>query len=157
MKYECTIRALKPQPVMSIRGKTTLAALVDTIGEFLREVWEYVEKSGGKFSGPPFTCYHKISGEEIEIEAGMPVSDPLPSAGRIKAGELPGGEAVSTIHYGPYDFLPAAGEALDAWVKQHGREAAGPNWEIYWTDPGEVIKAEEWKTEVIKPLTPRVE
>jgi hypothetical protein len=39
-----------------------------------------------------------------------------------------------TMHIGPYEQLPAAGVALDTWVRQHGRTAAGPNWEVYWTE-----------------------
>ncbi len=152
MEYRCTIRELKPQLVMSIRGKTTTAAIAATIGEYLREVWQYVEAIGGNFAGPPFTRYHKISGDDVELEAGLPVSETLPAAERVQAGELPGGEAVVTMHFGPYEQLPAAGEALNAWLKQNGRAAAGPNWEVYWTDPSKVKNPKEWKTEVIKPL-----
>jgi effector-binding domain-containing protein len=152
MNYECTRKQVEPQPVMSIRGNTRFQAISATIGEYLGEVWQYVEANGGQFVGPPFTRYHQITDSEIDLEAGLPVASALAGQGRVQAGKLPGGEVVSTMHIGPYEELPAAGAALTTWAATHGREAAGPNWEIYWTDPGEVKDPAAWKTEVIMPL-----
>jgi effector-binding domain-containing protein len=157
MSYRCRVRSLKPQPIVSIRGRTTLAALPETIGEFLREVWGYVAQQGGRFAGPPFTRYHAMRGDEIDLEAGLPVATPLPGRARIGAGELPGGEGVATLHIGPYEGLPGAGKALDEWARRNGRDAAGPHWEVYLTDPGAVTDPARWETEVIKPLKPRSE
>ena len=47
-----------------------------------------------------------------------------------------------------------ASEALDRWCAEHGRRAAGPNWEVYWTDPGREPDPAKWRTEVLKPLEP---
>jgi effector-binding domain-containing protein len=48
--------------------------------------------------------------------------------------------------------IPAAlAEALMAWLAGQGRTAAGPMWEVYWTDP-DSAPPEEWRTEVIVPL-----
>jgi effector-binding domain-containing protein len=152
MSYEITVRRLEPQAVMSVRGKTRFARLAQTIGEFLTEVWNHVQESGGTSAGPPFTRYHAVIGEEIDLEAGLPVAAPVGEGGRIRAGQLPGGEAVSTVHVGPYELLPQAGAALDEWVERNRREAAGPNWELYWTDPGAEPDPLRWKTEVVKPL-----
>jgi AraC family transcriptional regulator len=154
MEYECQLRRLDPQPVMSIRGMTTRAELSATVGEFCHAVWRYVEQAGGEFAGPPFTRFHAAEGDALDVEAGLPVKAPLPAHGRIVPGELPGGEAAVTVHVGPYEELPRAGEALEAWARGQGREAAGPNWEVYRTDPGQVPDPRQWRTEVIKPLLP---
>ncbi len=73
LEYEFTLKELKPQPVMSIRGRTTVSGIPATIGEFLPEVRQYVQNAGGQFAGPSFTRYHNISGNEVELEAGLPV------------------------------------------------------------------------------------
>lgn len=153
--YECAVKKVTAQPTLSITGRTRVANLSATIGEFLPEVWQYITAQGATPAGPPFTRYHEIGAEEVVLEAGLPVPPGIQGKGRIKAGTLPGGEVVSTVHVGPYHSLPDAGAALTAWAKAHGRAAAGPNWELYVTDPGVEPDPTRWKTEVVQPLTPR--
>jgi effector-binding domain-containing protein len=156
MRYECQLKQIKPQPILSIRGTTSIADLPKNIGAFLMEVWTYIEKNGGKPVGPPFTRYHSTDNlEALDLEAGLPVADPMPGSARVKAGTLPGGEVIATDHIGSYEGLPNAGEALARWCKQEGRTAAGPNWEVYWTDPGAEKDPSKLRTEVVKPLAPK--
>lgn len=155
MSYEIRTRRLDPQPVLSIRGPVDPDGIEEAVGEFLGEVWKKLEADGREPAGPPFTRYHQIGESELVLEAGFPVSEEAAGEGRIESGELPGGEAISTDHIGPYEELPAAGEALEAWARERGRSAAGPRWEVYWTDPGEVEDPEQWRTEVFMPLQPR--
>ncbi|HTQ80220.1 MAG TPA: GyrI-like domain-containing protein [Thermoanaerobaculia bacterium] len=154
MPYQCHLREIKSQPVMSVRGRTTPKALTATISELLREVGRYIQGAGGKVVGPVFTRYHKRTAEEIELEAGVPVDRSLPGDARVQSGELPAGHAVATTHLGPYDGLPAASEALATWAQQNGREPAGPPWEFYLNDPA-ATDPKEWKTEVVQPLMPQ--
>jgi effector-binding domain-containing protein len=150
--YDYTIRTLAPQPVMSIRGWTTAAELSQAIGQRLPAVWRYVREVGGMIAGPPFTRYHAVEGDRVDLEAGLPVRSALPPKGEIKPRELPGGEAAVVTHVGPYEGLPATGAALAKWVAARGRTAAGPNWELYVTDPGAEPNPEKWRTEIVKPL-----
>jgi AraC family transcriptional regulator len=154
MGYEIRQQRVSVQPILSIRGVTTRAMLDRTIAEYLTEIWHDLDGRDLQPSGPPFTRIHQADRRQVEVEAGFPVPAGTAGRGRIEAGELPGGEVVSTMHTGPYEDLPAAGDALDRWVQEHGRTPAGPNWEVYWTDPGEVLDPEEWRTEVVKPLRP---
>jgi effector-binding domain-containing protein len=154
MPYQCKVREIQAQPVLSIRGRASAKTLSATIGEYLRDVGRYVNGAGGKVAGPVFTRYHQRADDEVELEAGVPVDKALPGDQRVQASELPGGLAVATIHLGPYDQLPAASEALASWVTQNGREPAGPPWEFYLNDPT-VTEPAEWKTEVLQPLMPQ--
>ncbi|MFC2172188.1 GyrI-like domain-containing protein [Acidobacteriota bacterium] len=155
MKYDCTLKKLDSQPVMSIRGWTNLEQLSSTIAEYLEQIWKYIEIADGEVVGPPFSRCHQEKGGEIDIEAGVPIRTALPDESVIKSGELPGGEAVVTVHYGPYKRLLEADESLEAWVRQHERAPSGPSWQVYCSNPGEVPNPEEWKTEIVKPLFPR--
>jgi effector-binding domain-containing protein len=153
MPYECTIKRVQPQPTLSIRGRTSVGELPRTFGEYMREVWSHLEKSGQRPAGPPFTRYHAADDlEAIDFEAGFIVGPGLAGAGRVQAGALPGGEVIATDHFGPYEHLPRAGEALDQWLVDNDRTAAGPNWEYCWTDPGAEPDPAKWHTEVQKPL-----
>ena len=154
MPYQCNVREVKAQPVLSVRGRTSASTLSTTIGEYLREVGRYLNGAGGKAAGPVFARYHKRAGDDIELEAGVPVDRALPRDQRVHPGELPAGLAATTLHIGPYDQLPAASEALATWVAQSGREPAGPPWEFYLNDPGKT-DPKEWRTEVLQPLMPQ--
>jgi effector-binding domain-containing protein len=152
MSYEFAIRKVSPQPTMSIRGQTTLAGLRGTIEEYVSEVWRHVQRLGGKPTGPPFTRYHAVDGQRIDLEAGFPVRSALAAEDRVRPRELPGGEVAVTTHVGPYEGLVTAGEALAGWIRAQGREAAGPNWEVYLAAPGDEPDPARWRTEIVKPL-----
>lgn len=152
MAYQVTVWELDDQPVLGIREWVPVEGISSAIGEFLPEVWKHIESEGKTPAGPPFTRYHAIEESRVLLEAGLPVPEEMQGRGRIEAGVLPGGEAVATDHFGPYEDLPAAGEALDTWIEQHDREAAGPCWEVYWTDPGSEPDPQKWRTEVLRPL-----
>ncbi len=154
MDYEIEVRRLSPQPTLMVRGRAALADVPATIGEHLEAVSRRIEELGEEPAGPPYARYHEVGEEEVELEAGFPVSRALEGAGPVEPSELPGGEAAATEHWGSYDDLPAAAAALGAWVARHGRKAAGARWEVYWTDPREVDDLSEVGTEVLMPLRP---
>ena len=65
------------------------------------------------------------------VEVGVEVSGPFPPSGPVVASVLPAGEAATTVHRGPYDRLGDAHQAILTWCATHGREPAGPRWEVY--------------------------
>jgi effector-binding domain-containing protein len=150
--YEAKLDHREPQPVLSIRDKVSFAELSEKLGQFVGEVAANLQQQGVQPAGPPFTRYHGFDGDKIDFEAGLPTPKALPGSGRIQPSELPGGPVVSAVHNGGYDNLPQAGAALDAWVAENGREAAGPNWESYLVAPGHDPDPSSWKTQVFKPL-----
>jgi effector-binding domain-containing protein len=152
MGYQIQTRTVSAQDVMSIRVQCHVAELGAMLAEILPEVWRYCRKSGIAPSGPPFTRYHSFDNEKVDIEGGLPVPKPLPAEGRITPGRLPSGEVATTVHMGPYDKLPDAHDALHVWLREHRRDSAGPQWEVYWTDPGLEPDPSKWKTELIWPI-----
>ncbi|HEX5133319.1 MAG TPA: GyrI-like domain-containing protein [Candidatus Krumholzibacteria bacterium] len=152
MSYQVEIRKITEQHVVSIRTQCHVAELGAILAEILPEVWRYCRNNGIAPSGPPFTRYHGFADDRVDIEAGLPVPSPLAGEGRIAAGTLPGGQVATTTHMGPYDKLPHAHDALHEWIEQHMKNSAGPQWEVYWTDPGREPNPENWKTELMWPI-----
>jgi effector-binding domain-containing protein len=106
--------------------------------------------------GPPFARYHLAAGGgegRFDLEAGIPVDGPFPETEEIRARELPGGDAIATVHVGSYERLGDALAALAAWRAEHGREPAGASWEIYVDDPS-AVPADEVQTRIVEPLAP---
>ena len=150
--HEIGTREVQPQTTACIRVTTTPAEIGPVMGQILPEVWGYLEEQGVHPAGPPFARYHAYQENQVDLEAGFPVSKPVAGAGRIAAGALPGGEVAVAWHVGPYDTLPTTYKAVEAWSQSQNREPAGSPWEVYWTDPGETPDTEEWRTEVIWPV-----
>ena len=152
MAYEIEIREAKAQPVLSIRITTTMAEMSSLLGALFGETFACAGSLGATPCGPPFARYHTWGGAEIELEAGVPVLQPVEGKGRVLAGELPGGRLAATWHIGPYDTIGGAYGALERWMGAQGLEPAGAPWEVYWSDPQEVPDPSQWKTEVIWPI-----
>ena len=62
---------------------------------------------------------------------GVGVTAPFPPAGPVQYSELPSGEVATATHWGDYGRLGEAHAAVIAWCQAHGRELAGPRWEVY--------------------------
>lgn len=154
MTVDVTRRQLTPQPALIIRRKTPATELAVAIGETLPKVFAHAQRAGLPFAGPPMVRYLEMGRGTMTIEAGMPIGAPVTSAGEIEAIELPGGPAAVAIHAGPYDQLAETHVAIEAWIAAQGLTPAGPAWESYLTDPGEVPDPKDWRTEVVYPLAP---
>jgi len=109
-------------------------------------------------AGPPFVRYHTFGETETDLETGVPVFEAAAGEGRIVPGELPGGAAISAWHLGSHDRLGEAYGRLDTRLKEHGREADGAAWEVYWwidpgleLDPASWPAPSKWRTQLVQP------
>jgi effector-binding domain-containing protein len=157
---DVAVEQLEAQPVLSIRATVQVARLAEVQGEHLREVWTSMQQQDVTPAGPPFVRYHSFDETETDVEIGVPVREAASGEGRITAGELPGGAAITTWHLGSHDNLGEAYSRLGAWLQEHGREAAGAAWEVYWwidanqeLDPSTWPAPTEWRTELVQPIT----
>lgn len=153
--YQVTIKVLVEQPTAVIRVVTDMSSIRDTFDDILPATWAAVEQSGRTPVGPPFARYFRWEADAVDLEGGFPLDAPFTASGRAIPGSLPGGEAASLDHFGSYDTLGAAHAALDQWLVDAGRQAAGPVWEVYWTDPSAEPDHAKWRTELLLPLAPK--
>jgi effector-binding domain-containing protein len=91
--------------------------------------------------------------QNLDVEIGFPVSRPLPDWGDIKSGALPAGKFASTMHFGPYDTLSLAYEALTQYVKENGYEPTGVAYEFYFSGPE--TPPDKIQTQIVFPLKTR--
>ena len=152
MNYDFEIRELRPEPILGIRATTTPAEISTVLAEVLPKVHSFAQQRGYELASPPLTIYHSYTADKVELEGGVTLLRRGSGEGEIKAGMLPGGRAAVTVHEGPYEKLKEAYQALESWIPMQGMVAAGPPWEIYWTDPGQEPDSSKWKTEIYWPL-----
>lgn len=152
MSYDIQRTTLHTQPILFCPAQVPMAEMADVLGQLLPKVFGHATASGATMVGPPFVRYQNMAAV-LDIQAGLPVAPGAAGTDDIELGELPAGPAVTTIHTGPYDGLPSAYSALQAWMEDNDATPAGGPWEVYLTDPGEVPNPEEWKTQVYWPVT----
>jgi effector-binding domain-containing protein len=154
MEYEVSVRDVVSQPIVSIRTHTSLARMAEFMGSAYGELFQLMGQQGVRPAGPPFAVYHdpEFKEDDIDVEAGVPVAEPVASMGRVVGGEMPAGPIAVTLHLGPYEEIGGAYRALTAWVQEHGREVAGSPREVYVVGVGQA-EPSGYRTEVQLPIT----
>jgi effector-binding domain-containing protein len=148
----CKVETIEAKPAATIRATVKANEVSKTLSTLLPEVFVYVSRSGGAMTGPPFTRYHKVGADELEIEAGIPLGKPIAGEGRVQSAELPGGRTATAWHVGPYHELQKTHKRLEEWMKSQKLEPRAAPWEVYWTDPGIEPDPTKWRTQVLWPV-----
>jgi effector-binding domain-containing protein len=153
MRYKIQNLTLTAQPTAVVRASLP----ADEIGGWLpgayQEVMTHLAALGVTPAGPPFARL-TFRDHTVDVEAGFPVPSLVPSRGRVTPSMLPGGPAAITTHYGPHEDLGVACDAVTGWLKEHGYEADGPHWEVYYTDPQAEPDPARWRTDLVTPYRP---
>jgi DNA-binding transcriptional MerR regulator len=150
MPYEVTKKEIAPVRVAAVEAEVDLSAVGAAIGEGFGAIMAVLGPAGVAPVGAPFVIYHDVIDEATsgKIEMCIPVAGEFSPAGRVRAEELPGGPAASTIHKGAYDEIAPAYHAVSEWMSANGFEPAAPPCEVYLNDPTEVPVGEQL-TEVL--------
>lgn len=155
MEREVTVKEFAEQGVLSMRFKTSLAAIGDSIGGAYGAIFGLMGTAGTRPAGPPFMLYHdeELKEEDMDIEACVPVESNAVGGEGVTARVLPGGRFASTMHAGPYNDIGEAYQALVLWIRGNDLEPAGPFRDIYLVGPQQVEDPADYRTEVVCPIT----
>jgi effector-binding domain-containing protein len=121
---------LREQHVASARATCQRPRLRRTIAILHEMVMEAVGVQGLAPAGPLFARFHHAE-SFVEVEAGIPLAQPVLAYGHVTAGTLPGGPALCTSCVGrPADVYNAL-RALRSFCSNAGLLATGGHWECY--------------------------
>ena len=120
---------------LSVRIFTSLNDMPNTLRKIYQEVAALFGKDDIVCTGSPFVIYYNMDMENLEIEAGFPVSGAKKDYGRVKRSKLPGGEQATAQHKGPYDTLEETYTKLAAFCKAEKREPEEYMYEEYLNSP----------------------
>lgn len=151
MDYEIETKEIPSQRIASIREKTTKKELGATLERIFGEVFGHL-KGRGVPGHPPIAVYHEFSEQSVDVEGGIAAPADLNPKGRIGITELAGGKVAITNHFGPYEKLPEAYDAIQKWAADEGIKLGAPPREIYWNDPGDDPDPPKLRTEVVWPI-----
>jgi effector-binding domain-containing protein len=132
-----------PLPTAVVAQTTTWDEYPRLWGQLLDEVYRLVRSRTELATGEGAELWQNVmlyKDQRPDVEVGVLVTGSFEPEGRVIASELPGGEAATATHRGDYARLGDTHKAVRDFAAAHGRDLAGPCWEIYGhgrADPNE--------------------
>jgi len=148
--YEVVKKKVKAQKVLSIRRTLPdyghLSDLFSAIGPYLGQVHAPVK-------GPPFAILHdnEFKEADVDVEVAFPLWRAVKTTGEFKSYEIEGYDMATLVYKGPYEGVGPAYNTLMKWVEANNYHIAGPNREVYMSNPGKVPPS-EYITEIQIPV-----
>jgi len=136
MAYSVRVETVAEQLIAAARQRTTFRMVSKEIGPLLSLPWAFLRAQAGfRPDGHNVAIYWDAAGGG-SIEVGVQVSSRFEATEAVVCSATPAGTVAATTHFGPYDRLGAAHQAVREWCRQNGREIAQPYWETYghWND-----------------------
>lgn len=156
-----------PQPYLAIEARArTEAEFRAAVDRNMPAVFRWVANRGLTPAGAPFIRYVVVDESALPdegpppatFEAAVPLAEPVRGEGEVRAGELPAGRWLVTLHRGGYSGLPDAHAILHDWAAQEGvvvdRRAAdggtayGGAYEQFRIGPVDEADPWRWETDV---------
>jgi effector-binding domain-containing protein len=148
---DITLNDQKAQDVLYIRKHVGMDKLPQTIGESYGAIMRYLNELGAQASGEPYTAYHNLNMQDMDVEMGFPVSKPMPPQGEIKSGRIAASRVVSALYVGPYSGLEIVYNEIFKWIAEKGLKLKDVYYEYYYNSPQEVPE-KELLTKVVMPV-----
>ena len=124
----------------------------EEMGPGYNELMTALKEQGITPTGPWFSHHLRMDPAVFDFEIGVPVSEEVKPAGRVKPGKLPATRVARTTYRGGYEGLGSAWGEFDAWIKKEGHEPVGDLWEVYAAGPETGPDSSGYKTELNRPL-----
>jgi effector-binding domain-containing protein len=142
MTYAVEIERVESRPIAVVRRRAGLKELSTVVPDACGTVWNIVKALPNRAgAGRNLALYLD---EMINLEVGVEIDGSFSGSGEVVRSATPAGRALTTVHFGPYDRLPLAHQAIRDWAALHHEALAGPNWEIYghWTDDSSKLRTD---------------
>jgi hypothetical protein len=106
------------------------------LGKAYGDIMNYLSKIGVQPSGTPYVGYFNTDMQDLDIECGLPVAQPVAGTNELKPSEIPAGKQVSCLYTGPYNQIESAYNAIMEWIPANGYTPTGVCYEFYLNNPG---------------------
>jgi effector-binding domain-containing protein len=147
------------QPYVAIRAQVTMPTMDTVLVPLAPQVLAWLGERGIPAAGAPFWKYNVIDMDRLlEVEVGVPVTEPAAGDDRVLAGVLPAGRYATARFTGHPDGLVGAITSLREWARLEGLtwdmtdSPEGERWaarlEIYETDPAVEPDLANWTTQL---------
>src|SRR5437764_237723 len=129
MEYHVRLETISENtPTAVVRRRASVAEIPKVVPEACGLVWQVLRSQQVKGAGRHVAFYVD---DQINLEVGVEMEAPFAGHGDVIGSALPAGTIATAVHFGPYQQLHLAHQAIRDWCARHGHTLAGPNWEIY--------------------------
>jgi effector-binding domain-containing protein len=123
MEYDIRVEHASSRPLAVVRRRASLPELAKVIPDACGTVWNVVRAQNIRGAGRHVALYWD---DEFNLEVGVELNAPFAGHGEVVASATPGGMVATAVHFGAYNHLPGAHQAVRRWCAQHGYTLAGP-------------------------------
>ena len=105
------------------------------------QVYAFLPAAGITHPGLNIILYRS---DRIDLEAGVQVQEMFQGSDKVHCSALPAGRTAHTTHFGPYDRLGKAHQAVMDWCRQHALKTGPISWEVYghWNDDPALLRTD---------------
>jgi effector-binding domain-containing protein len=141
MLYDVRVEQAIARPIAVVRRKARQDELSTVVPAACGEVWQFLRSTNTPNTGLNLAVYLDL---EMNLEIGVVVTEPIAGSGSVIGSATPAGPAATAVHFGPYNRLGEAHDAIRAWCKDRSYPLAGPFWEIYghWNDDASKLRTD---------------
>jgi effector-binding domain-containing protein len=125
---------VEARPTAVVAQTSTWEEFPELWGRLLGQVYEFVRPRPELATGDGEERWQNVmlyKDQQPDVEVGVLVSGPFQPEGPVMLSALPAGEVATATHRGDYTKLGVTHEAVRDYAAAHGRQLAGPCWEIY--------------------------
>src|SRR5262245_56165891 len=125
MNYDVRLEQQIGHPLAVVRRRASRQQLAKVVPDACGTVWNVLRAHHVTGAGRHVAIYWDC---QINLEVGVEMAAPFAACGEVIGSTTPAGPVATTIHYGPYQQLHGAHDAIRLWCQKNGHTLAGPNW-----------------------------
>lgn len=154
MEHAFQILETPAVPVLCKKVRSPVGELPTLLGQVFQELAQYLVAKGTPPSQAPYVAYFNLDMEDLDLEIGFPLSNPVEGQGPLLAGEIPAGPKATAIHRGPYEEMAPVYDRLNTYIADQGYVPTGVVYEYYLNSPAEVAM-KDLLTQIVFLLKPK--
>jgi effector-binding domain-containing protein len=128
MQYQVHVKQVAEQLTAVVRCVASIAELSTVVPQCCGEVWSFFRSANLPKPGRNVAVYLD---DVMNIECGAEIAQPFSGNDRVVCSSTPAGTVATAAHFGPYNGLGHAHDAIRKWCSACGHELARPCWEVY--------------------------
>ncbi len=132
MDHPVVTRIEPPRFLAAVREEMPAGEVPRRFAAALDRVYAATKAAGISVDGQNVFVYRDAgSNGRVLVEFGVGVSQSFAALGDVECITLPAGEVATTTHFGAYEALGRAHDAIHEWARKQGRALERTRWEVY--------------------------
>src|SRR3989442_10260424 len=116
MEYDVRLEQISSRPLAVVRRRASLQELSKVVPDACGAVWSVVRAQQITGAGRHIAIYLD---DKINLEVGVELDTPFAGHGEVVGSATPAGAVATTGHFGPYNRLHEAHQAIRQWCANH--------------------------------------